>query len=119
MFMESIVVVPSAEEIPNIVSPVECNVAQASPCDKWYLDLGCSNHMTGNIELFFSLDDSVQTKVTLGTNIQVTFLGKGDINCLTKQEEKTGFEEQYDEKRTIVTERILILHGGQSLCDYG
>jgi hypothetical protein len=77
--------------------------------------------------LFSSLDDFVQTKVTLGTNIQVTFLGKGNINCLTKQEEKTvmpgvycfWFEEQYDEKRTIVTERILILHGGQSLCDYG
>jgi hypothetical protein len=64
-------------EMPNIVSPVECNVSQASPCDIWYLDSGCSNHMTGNIELFSSLDESVQTKVTLGTDIQVIVLGKG------------------------------------------
>jgi hypothetical protein len=34
-----------AEAMP-IVSPVECNVAQESPCDIWYLDSGCSNHMT-------------------------------------------------------------------------
>jgi hypothetical protein len=52
-----------------IVSPVECNVAQASPCDIWYLDSSYSNHMTRNIELFSSLDKSVQTKVTLGIDI--------------------------------------------------
>jgi len=50
MFMEHVV------EMPNIVSQVECNVAQESPCDIWYLDSGYSNHMTGNIELFFSFD---------------------------------------------------------------
>jgi hypothetical protein len=85
MFMVPIVAMPNIVEIPNIVSPVECNVAQASPCDIWYLDSGCSNHMAGNIELFSSLDESVQTKVTLGTNIQVTVLGKGGINFLTKR----------------------------------
>jgi len=71
-----------------IVSPVECNVAQEIPCDIWYLDSGCSNHMTWNLELFSSLDKSVQTKVTLRTNIQVTILGKGSINILTKQGEQ-------------------------------
>jgi hypothetical protein len=44
-----------AEAMP-IVSPVECNVAQESPCDIWYLDSGCSNHMKENLELFSSLD---------------------------------------------------------------
>jgi hypothetical protein len=95
MFMVRIVVVPNAKEMPNIVSPVECNVAQASPCDIWYLDSGCSNHMTGNIELFSSLDDSVQTKVTLGTDIQVTVLGKGNINILTRQGEKRVMSDVY------------------------
>jgi hypothetical protein len=75
------------EEIP-IISRVECNVSQESPCDIWYLDSRCSIHMTRNLELFSSLDKSVQTKVTLGTDIQVTILGKGSINILTKQGEQ-------------------------------
>jgi hypothetical protein len=90
-----IVAMPRVVEMPNIVSPVECNVAQASPCDIWYLDSGCSNHMTGNIELFSSLDESVQTKVTLGTYIQVTVLGKGSINILTKQGEQKVMPDVY------------------------
>jgi hypothetical protein len=65
----------STEAMP-IISQVECNVPQEIPCDILYLYSGCSNHMTGNIELFSSLDKSVQTKVTLGTDIQVIVLGK-------------------------------------------
>ena len=95
MFMTRVVVVPSAEEMPNIMSPVEWNVSQASPCDIWYLDSDYSNHMTGNIELFSSLDESVQTKVTLGTDIQVTVLGKGSINILTKQGEQKVMSDVY------------------------
>ena len=95
MFIACVVVVPNIEEMPNIVSPVECNVAQASPCDIWYLDSGYSNHMTGNIELFSSLDESVQTKVTLGTDIQVTVLGKGSINILPRQGEERFMSDVY------------------------
>jgi hypothetical protein len=39
MFMACTVVVPITVEIPNIVSPMECNVSQAGPCDIWYLVL--------------------------------------------------------------------------------
>ena len=41
--------------------------------------------MTSNLNLFSSLDNSVQTDVTLGNNVQVTVLGKGIVNILTKQ----------------------------------
>ena len=68
-------------------SPLECNVVQESPHDIWYLDSGCSNHMTGNLNLFSSLDTSVKTDVTLGNNVQVTVLGKGTVDILTKQGE--------------------------------
>ena len=57
-------------------SLIECNTIQESPSDIWYLDSGRSNHMIGNLNLFSSLDNSVQTDVTLGNNDQVTVLGK-------------------------------------------
>ena len=41
--------------------------------------------MTGNLNLFSSLDNSVQIDVILGNNVQVTILGKGTIDILTKQ----------------------------------
>ena len=44
--------------------------------------------MTGNLNLFSSLDKLVQTDVTLGNNVQVTILGKGIVGILTKQLEK-------------------------------
>jgi len=44
--------------------------------------------MTWNLELFSSLDKSVQTKVTLGTYIQVIVLGKGSVKIFTKQGEQ-------------------------------
>ena len=66
-------------------SKIECNVVQESPHDIWYLDSGYSNHMTGNLNLFSNLDTSVKTDVTLGNNVQVTVLGKGTIDILTKQ----------------------------------
>ena len=69
------------------VSPTECNNIQESPSDIWYLDSRCSNHMIGNLNLFSSLDNSVQIDVTLGNNVQVTVLGKGTISILTKQGE--------------------------------
>ena len=65
-------------------SPVECNVVQESPHDIWYLDSGCSNHMTGNLNLFSSLYNSVETDVTLVNNVQVIVLGKGIVGILTK-----------------------------------
>jgi hypothetical protein len=95
MFMAHVVAMSSAEEMSNIVSLVECNVSQVSPCDIWYLDSSCSNHMTGNIELFSSLDDSSQTKVTLGIDIQVTVLGKGNINILTRQGDERVMSDVY------------------------
>ena len=42
-----------------------CNMAETNSKDKWFLDSGCSNHMTGNIALFSALDQNVKSEVTL------------------------------------------------------
>ncbi|XP_020238520.1 uncharacterized protein LOC109817617 [Cajanus cajan] len=45
--------------------------------DIWYLDTGCSNHMCGKKELFFSLDETVKSTVKFGNNSNIPILGKG------------------------------------------
>ncbi|XP_021980717.1 uncharacterized protein LOC110876865 [Helianthus annuus] len=42
------------------------NMEETVKDDCWYLDSGCSNHMTGNIELFIKLDESVKKEVRTG-----------------------------------------------------
>ena len=51
--------------------------------------------MTGNLNLFSSLDTLVKTDVTLGNNVQVTVLGKGTIDILTKQGESKFIPDVY------------------------
>jgi hypothetical protein len=51
--------------------------------------------MTGNIDFFSTLDESVQTKVTLGTYIQATNLRKGSINILNKKGEQKVMPDVY------------------------
>ena len=76
-------------------SPLEFNDVQEIPCGIWYLDSGCRNHMTSNLNLFSSLDNSVQTDVTLGNNVQVIILGKCTISTLTKQRERKIIPDVY------------------------
>ena len=75
--------------------------------------------MTGNLNLFSSLDNSVKIDVTLGNNVQVTVLGKGTVDILTKQGESKyipdiyhveGLKHNLFKRWTIVTKRLQILH---------
>lgn len=45
----------------------------------WFLDSGCSNHMCGNKEWFFGLDESFRFSVRLGDNSTMMVMGKGNI----------------------------------------
>jgi len=54
-----------------------CNMAETNSEDIWFLDFGCSKHMTGNIAMFSALDQSVQSQVTLGTDSKISVMGKG------------------------------------------
>ena len=60
-----------------------CNVAQEKQEDVWFLDSGCSNHMTGNIAMFSNLDESVKSEVITGTDSKVPVMGKGRVKILT------------------------------------
>jgi len=64
------------------------NVAQGKQRDAWFVDLGCNNHMTGNIEMFSNLVENVKCEVTFETNNKTSVMGKGRANILTKKGEK-------------------------------
>lgn len=45
----------------------------------WFLDSGCSNHLCGNKEWFFDLDDKFRQTVKLGDNSRMMAMGKGNV----------------------------------------
>ncbi|KAL0461981.1 UNVERIFIED_CONTAM: hypothetical protein Slati_0085700 [Sesamum latifolium] len=50
----------------------------------WYVDSGCSNHMSGNKEMFVDLDESYSSEVKLGNGKSLKISGKGAITVQTK-----------------------------------
>ncbi|KAI5324656.1 hypothetical protein L3X38_033729 [Prunus dulcis] len=50
----------------------------------WYLDSGCSNHMTGREDLLVDIDRNVSAKVEMGTRQLVEVTGKGNLVVETK-----------------------------------
>ncbi|KAK8913818.1 hypothetical protein KSP39_PZI024059 [Platanthera zijinensis] len=57
--------------------------------DVWYIDSGCSNHMSGNRELFKSLDESIQKEVRTGDDKRLQVKGSGVVSVKTKKGTKT------------------------------
>ena len=45
----------------------------------WFLDSGCSNHMSGQKEWFFVFDSTFRQSVRLGDNSMILAMGKGSI----------------------------------------
>lgn len=45
----------------------------------WFLDSSCSNHMCGNKDWFFEIDDTFRETVKLGDNSKMIVKGKGNV----------------------------------------
>ena len=50
--------------------------------DAWFLDSGCSNHMSGDRTMFNELDESFRHSVKLGNNTKMDVMGKGSVKLL-------------------------------------
>ena len=59
-------------------------LSSQEPRDVWYVDSGCSNHMTKNKSCFVQLDETIKSKVTLGDGNVQTIEGKGTIAVKTQ-----------------------------------
>ena len=71
------------------------NMAKEQNEDIWFLDSGCSNHMTGNISMFSMLDENVKSQVTLGIDSKVSIMGKGRVSVLTNKGETKSISDVY------------------------
>ena len=59
----------------------------------WYLDSGCSNHMTGNKNWFTKLDESIKRVITFADGRHIDSGGKGDISIARKDGGKATITE--------------------------
>ena len=62
-----------------------CINTNHKPSDLWFVDSGCSNHMTGTKSLFQELDETQKIKVQLGNNQEMQVEGKGAVGINTGQ----------------------------------
>jgi len=68
-------------------------------CEDWYLDSGCSNHMTGHREWLINFDFSRKTSVKLADNRSLESEGIGDIAIKMK------------DGRNALIEKVLLVPG--------
>lgn len=61
----------------------------------WYLDNGASNHMTGNLSYFESLDKNITGKVRFGDDSRIDIKGKGSITFIAKNGERRSLPDVY------------------------
>lgn len=72
-----------------------CNGEEERNTKFWYLDSGASNHMTGNKDLFCSLDESVKGSISFGDKTKVPVMGKGDILIRSKNGDHQFISQAY------------------------
>ncbi|CAL2257637.1 unnamed protein product [Prunus armeniaca] len=62
-----------------------CLSARQEPQDIWYVDSGCSNHMTGNRQCFVKFEENVNSQVKLGDGKLHNVKRKGIIYVQTRE----------------------------------
>lgn len=73
-----------AKKVAEKELPVCFSVGDARNNGCWYIDSGCSSHMTGNRAFFSKLDESVQVAVVLadGSVAKSCGIGEGSVVCV-------------------------------------
>jgi hypothetical protein len=62
-----------------------CQAAMEKKDDVWFVDSGCSNHMTSDESIFCKLDTTATTQITMGNGAVVNSKGKDTIVVNSKK----------------------------------
>ncbi|XP_071913903.1 uncharacterized protein [Coffea arabica] len=62
-----------------------CHITTEVKNNMWYIDSGCSNHMTRDRSIFIDLDKSIKTEVKMGNGVIVQAQGLGTIGVQIRQ----------------------------------
>lgn len=84
-----------AEEDEEPTLLLACNGDEERNIESWYFDSGVSNHMTGNKDLFCSLDESIQGSISFGDKTKVLVTGRGDILIRLKNRDNQFISHAY------------------------
>ena len=61
-----------------------CQSAAEKKNNVWFLDSGCTNHMTGNKNILLDMDTTINSQVKMGNGDLVNVKGKGTVGIQTK-----------------------------------
>ncbi|XP_025014648.1 uncharacterized protein LOC112536237 [Ricinus communis] len=61
-----------------------CHIKEEMQKNLWYLDTGCSNHMSGDKSAFSVLDESFRDNVKFGDDSRISVMGKEEVTIQTK-----------------------------------
>ena len=96
------------------------NISEEGSPEVWYLDNGCSNHMSGNKSLFSFIDKTFKSKIKMGNNETIFIVGKRSIMVCTKQGEKKEIQNVYfspSMKHNLMSVGQLIQNGYKVLME--
>ncbi|CAL2279216.1 unnamed protein product [Prunus armeniaca] len=82
-------------EISSNLFYANCATPEAKVNGNWYIDSGCNNHMTGNVNLLVNVRTNVVGKVQMTTGDLVNVAGMGSLVIDTTKERKYIIEVMY------------------------
>ncbi|CAN6706781.1 unnamed protein product [Malus baccata var. baccata] len=85
----------SQKEVTGNIFYANCAVAETKVNGDWYIDSGCSNHMTGNVDLLVDVNTNVAGKVQMPTEVLVNVAGMGSLEIETNRGRKYIREVMY------------------------
>jgi len=62
-----------------------CHIKEETNKNMWFLNTGCSNHMSGDKLVFSTLDESFKDNVMFENNFRVMAMGKDKFQFKSKE----------------------------------